>query len=102
MSAEHLLLTGSLVCCAAFYVVAAVAYVIRRPMTPPVLPATSDLGAENPAVANLLANGGAVTAEAVPATLLDLAARRIVQIEETAPHVYAVRIGSASVGSQTA
>ena len=92
MSADHLLLTASLACCAAFYVVAAAAYVIRRPLTPPDLPATSDMGKENPAVANLLANAGAVTPEAVPATLLDLAARRIVYIDETEPHVYALRI----------
>lgn len=102
MTAEHLLLTGSLACCAAFYVAAAAAYVIRRPMTPPVLPSTSDLGSENPAVANLLANGGAVTVEAVPATLLDLAARRVVKIEETDPHVYAVRIGNSGAGALTA
>lgn len=95
MTAEHLLLIGSLSCCGAFYVVAGAAYLIRRPLTPPVLPATSDVGKENPAVANLLANGGAVTAEAVPATLLDLAARKIVDIDETEPHVYAVAISGA-------
>ena len=101
MTAEHLLLTGSLSCCAAFYVLAAVAYVVRRPITPPVLAPTSDLGTENPAVANLLANGGAVTAEAVPATLLDLAARKIVAIDETEPHVYAVGINQARSGGLT-
>lgn len=97
MSSQHLLEIASLACCAAFYVLAAAAYLLRRPLTPPVLPATSDIGTENPAVANLLANAGTVTPEAVPATLLDLAARRIVQIDETEPHVYAVRI--AGIGS---
>jgi hypothetical protein len=93
-----LLLVASGACCAAFYLVAALVISIRRPLAPPTLPATSDLGTESPAVANLLANGGKVTPEAVPATLLDLAARKIVQIEETEPHQYACRVGAATPG----
>ena len=46
-------------------------------------PATLDLaGPEPPAVVNLLANGWRLGHEAVPATLLDLAARRIVAVDQ--------------------
>lgn len=91
-----MLLYGSIACSAAFYVVAAAVYTLRRPPVPPTLPATSDLGPQNPAVANLLANGGVVTADAVPGTLFDLAARKVVQIEETEAHQYQVRVGPAA------
>ena len=93
MTTVDALLYGSLACSAAFYVVAAVIYLVRRPPVPPTLPAMSDIGPQNPALANLLANGGSVTADAVPATLFDLAARKVVQIEETEAHHYQVRIG---------
>jgi len=76
----------------AFYLLAAWLLLTRRPPVPPTLPATSDVGPEPPAVANLLANGGRVTPDAVPATLLDLAARRVVGIEETQPGVYDCRL----------
>lgn len=96
------LLWASIACSVAFYVVAAAFYMIRRPPVPPTLPATSDVGPQNPAVANLLAHGGTLTADAVPGTLFDLAARRVVQIEETEPHHYQVQVGSASDGNLTA
>ncbi len=94
-------MAGSAACSVAFYIGAALVAVVRRPQVPPSLPATSDLGPESPAVANLLANFGEVTPEAVPATLLDLAARRIIEIDETTAHVYAVRIGRAAPGAMT-
>ena len=93
MTLAELALAGSVACSAAFYLMAAVVYVIRRPLTPPTMPATSDLGSESPAVANLLVNGGTVTPDAVPATLLDLAACKFVQIDETEPQTYVCRIG---------
>ncbi len=93
MSAS-LLIYGSLACSAAFFVLAGVIYTVRRPPVPPTLPAMSDLGPQSPAVANLLANGGRLTPEAVPATLLDLAARKLVEIDESQPHVYQCRIDS--------
>ena len=96
-----MLLWGSIACSVAFYIFAALVYMARRPPVPPTLPATSDVGPQNPAVANLLAHGGAVTADAVPATLFDLAARKVVQIEETEPHHYQVHVGSAPDGSLT-
>ncbi len=102
MSGEDLLLLGSVACSGGFYVAAAIAYFLRRPLTPPDMAGTSDLGQENPAVANLLANGGTVTPDAVPATLLDLAARRVIQVEESQPHVYSVRIGGGAAPTLTA
>jgi len=102
LSGEDLLLLGSVACSGGFYVAAAIVYLLRRPLTPPDMPATSDVGQENPAVANLLANGGTVTPDAVPATLLDLAARRVIQIEEPEPHVYSVRIGGGAAPNLSA
>ena len=52
------------------------------PAVPPVGPRTLDLGAEPPAVASFLVHGFRVTDDAVPATLIDLAARNVVDIEE--------------------
>jgi len=43
-------------------------------------PATPELGTEPPAVVNLLVNRGVLTGDAARATLIDLAARRIVQL----------------------
>src|SRR6185369_1581117 len=55
-------------------------------------PPTLDLGPEPPAVANLLVHDFRVTQDAVPATLLDLAARRLVEIEEREPGSYVCRL----------
>ena len=49
-----------------------------------------------------LANGGRVTPDAVPATLLDLAARRVVKIEDADGDTYACRLGSQPSGDLTA
>jgi hypothetical protein len=49
-----------------------------RRVTP--APATPELGTEPPAVVNLLVNRGVLTGDAARATLIDLAARRIVQL----------------------
>jgi hypothetical protein len=46
-------------------------------------PATTELGPEPPAVVHLVTNGWRVDSEAVPATVLDLAARRLVDIVDT-------------------
>ena len=88
----------SMGCTALFFAIATVVWVYRRPKAPPDLPAMSDLGPESPAVANLLANGGRLTPDAVPATLFDLAARRAVRIEETAPGEYQCRLGDGVTG----
>lgn len=53
----------------------------RRPRTPDAAPATMELRPEPPAVAGMVANDFAVTRDALPATLLDLAARGAVEVE---------------------
>ena len=53
-------------------------------------------------MANLLANAGTLTPDAVPATLLDLGARKVIEIDEAEPHRYAVRIGQAAGQALTA
>lgn len=45
-------------------------------------PATPELGAEPPAVVNLLANGWKLTEDAAEATLLDLGARRVLEFRQ--------------------
>jgi hypothetical protein len=56
--------------------------VATRAREPDPAPATMELGGdEPPAVVNLITNGWAVGKEAVPATLIDLAARKVVAIE---------------------
>ena len=59
---------------ALWLVAAALLYLTRRPAEPPVGPRTLELGPEPPAVANFLVNDFSVTDDAVPATLIDLAA----------------------------
>jgi hypothetical protein len=49
-------------------------------------------GDEPPAVVNLLTNGWKVRGEAVSATLVDLAARKVLAFEQTAPERYVVRL----------
>lgn len=76
----------------AWLVAAAIVFVSRRPPEPPVGPRTLELGAEPPAVANFLANDFRVTDDAVPATLIDLAARNVVDVEQRGPGVFYVRL----------
>jgi hypothetical protein len=65
----------------------------RRPSKPPVGPETLDLGPEPPAVVNFLTHGFEVTPDAVPATLLDLAARGVVSLEHRGPDAFVCRLG---------
>jgi hypothetical protein len=55
--------------------------IVRQPREPPAAPPTADLGDEPPALAGLLTSGFEVRREALPATLLDLAARGLLDIE---------------------
>ncbi|HEX2296705.1 MAG TPA: hypothetical protein VHN37_15535 [Actinomycetota bacterium] len=57
-------------------------WTVRYPRRPRPDPETTELGAETPAVANLLAHRFKATRDAVPATLVDLAARGLVEIED--------------------
>jgi hypothetical protein len=92
----------SLAASGAFFLLAAGAALTRRSQRAPQLAATSDLGPETPAVANLLVNGGRLTPDAVPATLLDLAARHVVKIEEGAPGSYGCRLAAEAPADLTA
>ena len=67
-------------------------YLLRQPDEPPVGPRTLELGDEPPAVANFLVHRFRVTDEAVPATLLDLAARGVLEIEQRGPGLFFVRL----------
>jgi Predicted membrane protein (DUF2207) C-terminal domain len=78
-----------------------VVYLRRRPARPEPGPPTLDLGPEPPAVANFLVHGFRGTRDAVPATLIDLAARRLVEIEEREPGAYVCRLEKAPDGGLT-
>jgi Predicted membrane protein (DUF2207) len=85
-----------LVASAVAAVVLAVVFVVRWTATFPDLPApgpeTPELGPERPAIANLLANRCRVTTAAAAATLIDLAARRHLELFEIGPGHYGVRV----------
>lgn len=66
--------------------------VTREPRNPRAAPATDQLRPEPPAVANLLVNNFRVTRDAVPATLLDLAARKVVDLDQVGPDHHLVRL----------
>ncbi len=66
------------------------------PPQPHVGARTLELGAEPPAVANFLTHGFRVTDDVVPATLIDLAARNVVDIEQRGPGVFYVRLRTTS------
>jgi Predicted membrane protein (DUF2207) C-terminal domain len=81
---------------AAWLVAAGAVFVSRRPPEPPVGPRTLELGPEPPAVANFLVHDFRVSDDAVPATLIDLAARNVVDIEQRGPGVFYVRLRTSS------
>jgi hypothetical protein len=86
------LLVLALAAGAAWLVAAGFLYLAWQPDQPPTGPHTLDLGPEPPAVANLLVHRFRVTGDAVPATVLDLAARGVLEIEQRGPGNYFVRI----------
>ncbi|GLI02873.1 DUF2207 family protein [Phytohabitans aurantiacus] len=59
-----------------------VARLLTRPASPAPDPATQDLGDESPAVVSLLVNRWSLTEDAAESTLLDLAARRFVELRQ--------------------
>jgi hypothetical protein len=69
----------------AWLVVMGAAALARRPPHVHAEPATQDLPPESPAVAGMLCDDFELRSEFVPATLLDLAARRVVRLEEVQP-----------------
>ena len=66
--------------------------VSRTPPEPSVGPRTLELGDEPPAVVNFLTHGFRVTDDAIPATLIDLAARNVIDIEQRGPGAFYVRL----------
>src|SRR5215211_5305450 len=86
------------VAAAAWLIVVAVVRVARAPESPDEAPPTMDLGPEPPAVANMLANRWKPTPEAVPATLLDLAARGYLELRQVAPGQFECRIRRDDLG----
>ena len=78
---------------ALWLVVFAIRWTASFPKLAPPGPETSDLGPESPAVANFLVNRFEVTRLAVGATLVDLAARRVIGIDEVAADQFVVRLG---------
>jgi hypothetical protein len=91
---DTVFLVGALATGAAWLLAAAVVYVVRKPPEPPVGLRTLDLGPEPPAVANFLVNDFRVTDEAIAATVIDLAARNVVDVEQRGPGVFYVRLRS--------
>jgi len=87
---------------AAWLLAAGVVYLVRRPPEPLAGRKTLELGSEPPAVAGFLVNRFRVPSEALPATLLDLAARDVVEIEQRGPGVYFVRLPARTAEPATA
>ena len=83
----------------AWLLLLAVLATISRPRHPDPAPASMEMGGdEPPAVAGMLARGWRVGRDAVPATLLDLAARKVVAIEQVTPERFVVRLRSGPDG----
>jgi hypothetical protein len=89
---EFALALAALVTGAVWLAAAGLVLLARRPPEPPVGPKTLELGPEPPAVANFLVNGFRVTDDAVPATLIDLAARNVVDVEQRGPGAFYIRL----------
>ncbi|HEY7874840.1 MAG TPA: hypothetical protein VIG64_06925, partial [Actinomycetota bacterium] len=79
-----------------WYLVLGALALIRWPKTPEAGPPTNDLRPESPALANLLTNGWLLNEDAMPATLLDLAARGFVKIEDRGDERMQCRVPSRS------
>jgi Predicted membrane protein (DUF2207) len=91
-ASDPMLTVATAVACGLWLIAAGLVYLSRRPAEPDVGPRTLDLGPEPPAVANFLVNGWRVTDEAVPATVVDLAARNIVDVEQRGVGVFYIRL----------
>jgi Predicted membrane protein (DUF2207) len=88
----YVLLVAGIFAAIAWVGLFAVRYVASAPKLPDAGPATAELGPEPPAVANLLVNRWKLTRVALQATLLDLAARRWLAVEEYAGRNIVVRV----------
>jgi Predicted membrane protein (DUF2207) len=89
---EPLVAAAGLVSALLWLALVAFVYAFRSPPRPDPGPGTLELGPEPPALANFLVNDFRVTDEALPATVLDLAARRLIEIEQRGPGEFYVRM----------
>jgi len=85
-------LLAALAYAALWALVASAVFFARRPIEPDAGPPTQELGPESPAVANFLTGVFEVSSEAIPATLLDLGARRLLEFETRAEGSTLVRV----------
>jgi hypothetical protein len=74
---------------------------LRQPREPPELEPSLELGPEPPALAAFLAGNFRVPRETMPATLLDLCARRLAEIERVDVDTYVCRLTDASADDLT-
>jgi hypothetical protein len=86
------LLVASAIAAVLFAVFFVVRWAMSFPDLPPAAPETTELGPERPAVANLLVNRCKVTSAAPAATLLDLVARRHLDLFGVGPDRFVVRV----------
>jgi hypothetical protein len=77
---------------AVWYLMLVGVFVLRWPRPVKAGAQVTDLGAESPAVVDLLTNGFQVSREAIPATMLDLAARGVLSIEDVGIGRYMCRL----------
>jgi hypothetical protein len=92
LDSELLIAVAAVAASGAWLVAAAVVLYSRAPPQPQVGTRTLDLGVEPPAIANFLVHGFRVTDDGVSATLIDLAARNVVDVEQRGPGVFYVRL----------
>src|SRR5437660_1692390 len=85
MSLTLLALAGTGVLLAGWYALILGYALATRPRDLPAGPPTMDLGAEPPAIVNLLVTRCELNPDAADATLLDLAARRILELHQPDP-----------------
>jgi hypothetical protein len=93
---ETILLAIAAATTALWVLATAAVFLARRPREPPAGSRELELGPESPAVAGFLAAGFRVLARSVAATLLDLAARRLVEIEQEGLGTHRVRLRTAA------
>jgi hypothetical protein len=84
---------GAAVALGVWLVLLAVLALATRPNLPDAMPPSSDFpGDESPAVVSFLVDRWDVGHEAIPATLLDLAARKVVAIDQVSPERFVCRL----------
>jgi hypothetical protein len=98
VSSEEVLAAAGVVAVAVTLLFLALLALWTRPRSPDAAPSTMELRDEPPAVVDLLTDDFELTPQAVPATLVDLAARRWVGIEEYGDGDVVIRLRGNGVG----